>query len=172
MRDGNKKNASTQPFANRPSKAGPLSRRRLLGAIGGASVVAAIRIEPARATPESMQAAIRDVVGEATVNKGRMQIEIPALVDNGNSVPLAVDVESPMTPADHVKAIHVFNEKNPLPNVMNAYFGPRSGRAKLTTRFRLADTQTIVAIAEMSDGSFWSASADVVVTLAACLENL
>ena len=77
-----------------------------------------------------------------------------------------------MTPEDHVKAIHVFNELNPLPNVISAYFGPRSGRAKLSTRFRLADTQTVVAIAEMSDGSFWSASADVVVTLQACLETL
>ena len=124
-----KKNASTQPFANRPSKAGPLSRRRMLGAIAGASVVAAIRIEPARATPESMQAAIRNVVGEATVNKGRVQIEIPALVDNGNTVPLAVDVESPMTPADHVKAIHVFNELEPTAERHQRLFRAALGRA-------------------------------------------
>ncbi len=77
-----------------------------------------------------------------------------------------------MTATDHVKAIHVFNEKNPQPNVLSARIGPRAGRAKVTTRFRLADTQTVVAIAEMSDGSFWSASADVIVTLAACLETL
>ena len=144
----------------------------MFGAIAGAGVVAAIRIEPARATPASMQAAIRDLVGEAPVNKGKVHIEVPALVDNGNTVPLTIDVESPMSSADFVKSIHVFNEMNPLPNVVNAYFGPRSGRAKLATRFRLADTQTIVAIAEMSDGSFWSASADVVVTMQACLENL
>jgi sulfur-oxidizing protein SoxY len=153
-------------------RSGRLSRREILGAIAGAGVVAAIRIEPARATPESMQAAIRDLVGEAPVNKGRVQIDVPALVDNGNTVPLMIDVDSPMTASDYVKTIHVFNEKNPLPNVINAYFGPQSGRAKLSTRFRLADTQTIVAIAEMSDGSFWSGSADVVVTMQACLENL
>jgi sulfur-oxidizing protein SoxY len=142
----------------------------MFGAFAG--LVATIRIEPARATPASMKAAIRGIVGEAQVSDGRVHIDVPALVDNGNAVPLTVEVDSPMTPADHVKAIYVFNEKNPLPNVISAYFGPRSGRARLSTRFRLADTQTIVAVAEMSDGSFWQAAADVVVTLQACLENL
>jgi sulfur-oxidizing protein SoxY len=149
-----------------------MSRRRMFGAMAGAGLAATIRVEPAGATPASMKEAIRKVVGEAEVSKGRVHIDVPVLVDNGNTVPLAIDVDSPMTPDDHVKAIHVFNELNPLPNVISAYFGPRSGRAKLSTRFRLADTQTIVAIAEMSDGSFWSASADVVVTLQACLETL
>ncbi len=153
-------------------KDGGISRREIFGAIVGAGVIAAIRVEPALATTQSMQAAIRDLVGEAKVTKGKVHIDVPALVDNGNTVPLTVDVESPMTATDYVKTIHIFNEKNPLPNVINAYFGPRSGRAKLSTRFRLADTQTVTAIAEMSDGSFWSGSADVVVTLQACLENL
>jgi sulfur-oxidizing protein SoxY len=148
------------------------TRRQMLGVIAGAGIVAVVRIEPARATPESMKAAIRNVVGEAQVTKGKVKIDVPALVDNGNTVPLLVEVDSPMTAQDHVKAIHVFNELNPLPNVINAYLGPRAGQAKFSTRFRLADTQTVVAIAEMSDGSFWSASADVVVTLAACLETL
>jgi sulfur-oxidizing protein SoxY len=164
---------STRRFPTRRGGRGrELSRRHILGVMAGASVIAGLRIEPARATPDSMKAAIRDVVGEAPVSDGKVHIDVPALVDNGNTVPLMIDVESPMTPADHVKAIYVFNEKNPLPNVISAYFGPRSGRAKLSTRFRLADTQTIVAIAEMSDGSYWQASADVVVTLAACLETL
>jgi sulfur-oxidizing protein SoxY len=158
--------------ANKDKFAGRVSRRQMFGAIAGAGIAATIRIEPARATPASMKEAIRNVVGEAEVTKGKVHIDVPVLVDNGNSVPLTVDVESPMTPNDHVKAIYVFNELNPLPNVISAYFGPRSGRAKLSTRFRLADTQTIMAIAELSDGSFWSASADVVVTLQACLETL
>jgi sulfur-oxidizing protein SoxY len=144
----------------------------MFGAMVGAGVAATIRIEPARATPASMREAIRKLVGEAAVNTGKVHIDVPVLVDNGNTVPLAIEVESPMTPADHVKAIHVFNEKNPLPNVISAYFGPKSGRARMATRFRLADTQTVVVIAELSDGSFWSTSADVVVTLQACLETL
>jgi sulfur-oxidizing protein SoxY len=150
---------------------GATRRDMLLAGIAGLGA-ALIKIEPTAATPDSMKRAIRQVVGEAPVRKGKVTIDVPALVENGNTVALAIEVESPMTAQDHVKAIHVFNEKNPQPNVISAYLGPRAGRAKISTRFRLADTQTIVAVAEMSDGSFWSASADVIVTLAACLESL
>jgi sulfur-oxidizing protein SoxY len=146
-------------------------RDLLLAGMAGLGAVL-IKIEPAAATPESMKRAIRQVVGEAPVRKGKVTIDVPALVENGNTVALAVEVESPMTAQDHVKAIHVFNEKNPQPNVISARLGPRAGRAKISTRFRLADTQTVVAVAELSDGSFWSASVDVIVTLAACLESL
>jgi len=146
-------------------------REMVLAGIAGLGA-ALIRIEPASATPATMQRAIHQIVGEAPVNKGKVTIDVPALVENGNTVALAIEVASPMTAQNHVKAIHVFNEKNPLPNVISAYLGPRAGRARIATRFRLADTQAIVAIAEMSDGSFWSASADVIVTLAACLESL
>jgi sulfur-oxidizing protein SoxY len=148
------------------------TRREIL-LTGAAGISAAlIKIEPAAATPETMQRAIRQVVGEASVKKGKVTLDVPALVENGNSVALTIEVASPMTAKDYVKAIHVFNEKNPQPNVISVHLGPRSGRAKISTRFRLADTQTIVAIAELSDGTFWSASADVIVTLQACLESL
>ena len=151
------------------------SRREFLRAAGsvaagiGFASVAAIR--PARATPAAMQDAIGRVVGSARVTPGKVKLELPPLSENGNTVPLAVTVESPMTEADHVRAIHVFTEKNPQPEVVSVYLGPRAGRASVATRIRLADTQTVVAISEMSDGSFWSARADVVVTLAACLED-
>jgi sulfur-oxidizing protein SoxY len=85
---------------------------------------------------------------------------------------MTVSVESPMSPDDYVKAVHVFNEKNPQPHVISVALGPRAGRAQVATRIRLADSQQVVAIAEMSDGSFWSGSADVIVTLAACVEDL
>ena len=148
------------------------SRRDFLGAVGGAAVgLVLASVEPARATPAAMQEAIRKVVGGARVTPGRVKLELPPLVENGNTVPIAVSVESAMTAADHVKAIHVFNEKNPQPDVVSFRFGPRAGRASVATRVRLADTQTVIAIAELSDGSFWSASAAVVVTLAACLED-
>ena len=80
------------------------------------------------ATPEKMQAAIKAVVGEAPVKKGRVTLDIPPLVENGNTVAMTVTVESPMTPADHVKVVHVFNEKNPQPNIIDAYFGPRAAQ--------------------------------------------
>jgi sulfur-oxidizing protein SoxY len=148
------------------------SRRAVLGGLAGAAVAAIVRVEPASATPAAMKSAIRTVVGEAQIKKGKVHIDVPALVENGNSVALTVQVDSPMSEGDHVKAIHVFNELNPQPNVISAYLGPHAGVAKIATRFRLADTQAIVAIAQMSDGSFWSASADVVVTIPACLEQL
>jgi len=118
-----------------------------------------------------MEDAVRKVVGSSRVSKGRVKLELPPLSENGNTVPLTVSVESPMTPADHVRAIHVFTELNPQPDVVSFRFGPRAGLARVSTRIRLANTQTVTAIGELSDGSFWSASAAVVVTLAACLED-
>jgi sulfur-oxidizing protein SoxY len=119
----------------------------------------------------AFQEALRRVVGDARVRPGRVKLQLPPLIDNGNSVPLSVSVESPMTEADHVVAIHVLTERNPLPDVVSVHLGPRAGRANLTTRVRLADTQTVTAIARMSDGSLWSDGAEVVVTLSACLEE-
>ena len=124
-----------------------------------------------RATPDSMAEAIRKVVGTATLTEGRVKLDVPPLVENGSTVPLTVSVDSPMTAADHVKAIHVFNEKNPQPNVFSARLGPHNGKAIVGTRIKLGDSQRIIAIAETSDGKFWSAGADVIVTLAACLEE-
>jgi sulfur-oxidizing protein SoxY len=124
-----------------------------------------------RATPAAMAEAVRKVVGAAPIREGRVKLDVPPLIDNGNSVPLSVVVESPMTAADHVKAIHVFAERNPLPNILSVHLGPRSGRARVATRVRLADTQNVLAIAQLSDGSFWSDRVHVVVTLSACLEE-
>jgi len=150
------------------------TRRRFLvetAALASAAGMGLALATPAPATPASMRAAIRKVVGEAPLNKGKLKIDVPALIENGNAVPLAVTCESPMTESDHVKAIHVFTEKNPQPNVIGVQLGPRAGRASVSTRIRLADTQKIVALAQMSDGSFWSDEVEVVVTLAACLEG-
>ncbi len=149
------------------------ARRRFLAAAGSlaAGVPLVLLAREAHATPAEMAEAIRQVTGGAPVRAGRVRLDLPPLIENGNSVPLSVTVESPMTPADHVRAIHVFTEKNPLPNVVSARLGPRAGRAMLATRVRIADTQTVTAIAEFSDGSFWSGSMHVVVTLSACLEE-
>jgi sulfur-oxidizing protein SoxY len=149
--------------------------RRSFLTIAGAAM-AAISVTPfalttAQATPDSLAAAIRAVVGGAVVHAGRVKLDVPPLVENGNTVPVTVSVSSPMTETDFVRSIHLFNEKNPQPNVGNFFIGPRAGRAVVGTRMRLADTQKIVAIARLSDGTFWSVSADVVVTLAACTEE-
>jgi sulfur-oxidizing protein SoxY len=151
------------------------TRRHFLGLAGGAAMFGAVPIvtlQPAEATPATLAAAIRNVVGAAVVRTGKVKLDVPPLVENGNTVPMTVSVSSPMTPDDYVRSIHVFNEKNPQPNVGNFYLGPHAGRAQISTRIRLADSQKIVAIARLSDGSFWSVSADVVVTLAACTEEV
>lgn len=156
-------------------KAEGSTRRRFLELAGGAAAIGAIPVITVRhavATPETMAAAIRSVVGTATVQPGKVKLDIPPLVENGNTVPMTVSVTSPMTSQEFVKSIHVFNEKNPQPNIGNFYLGPRAGRAQISTRVRLADSQKIIAIARLSDGSFWSATADVVVTLAACTEEI
>jgi len=149
------------------------SRREILqaAALAGCGALLQLSVAPAAATPEMMQDAVRAVIGEAPVQKGKVKLDLPPLVENGNSVSCTVSVESPMTADDYVKAIHVFNEKNPQPNVISVKLGRRAGRASFSTRIRLADSQTVTAIAEMSDGSFWSDDADVIVTLAACIED-
>ena len=146
------------------------TRRQFLAAAGGIGL--ALTVRPAKATPASMKQAIRQIIGEATVKPGKIKLDLPPLVENGNSVAMSVTVDSPMTAKDHVKAIHVFTEKNPQPNIISAQLGPRAGKAEISTRVRLADTQQVVAICELSDGSFWSDTVDVIITLGACLEDL
>ena len=152
------------------------SRRKFLAAAGGLAVAAALPSTAAaqliRTKPNNMPEVIGRLVGMARINKGKVKLGLPPLVENGNLVPLSVSVESPMTETDYVKAIHVFTDKNALPEVISFYLGPRAGRANVGTHARLADTETVVAIAQMSDGSFWSDSVDVIVTTAACLEEL
>ena len=131
-----------------------------------------VTVRPAEATPATLASAIQSVTGGAAVRTGKVKLDVPPLVENGNTVPMTVSVDHPMAPEDHVRSIHVFNEKNPQPNIGNFHLGPHTGRAQVSTRIRLADSQKIVAIARLSDGSFWSASVDVVVTLAACTEEV
>jgi sulfur-oxidizing protein SoxY len=153
----------------------PSTRRRFLGLAGSAALCGTmpiVTVRPAEATPAMLASAIRSVVGEAEVHTGKVKLDIPPLVENGNTVPMTVSVPSPMTADEHVKSIHVFNEKNPQPNIGNFHLGPDAGRAQVSTRIRLADSQKVVAIAQLSDGSFWSTSVDVVVTLAASTEEV
>jgi len=151
------------------------TRRQFLGIAGTAAAIGTIPVvslRPVAATPETMTAAIRNVIGSAAVRIGKVKLDVPPLVENGNTVPMTITVSSPNTSEDHVKSIHVFNEKNPQPNIGNFYLGPQAGRGQISTRIRLADSQKITAIARMSDDSLWSATADVVVTLAACTEEV
>lgn len=148
----------------------PERRRWLLGAGG---VLGWLFVRPASATPApaELQAAIDAYTGGAQVRAGKVTLEIAALVENGNVVPVTVVVDSPMTVADHVTRIALFNERNPERDVARFRLGPRAGRARVSTRIRLATSQRLVAVAALADGTWWSGAADVVVTLAACIEG-
>lgn len=124
----------------------------------------------ATAATDELAAAVAAFAGGAKVSPGKVKLDIAELVDNGNVVPITVTVDSPMSAASHVKTIAVFNEKNPQRDVAKFTLGPRYGKPSVSTRIRLATTQKLVAVAQLSDGSYWSHTADVIVTLAACIE--
>lgn len=128
-------------------------------------------VRAAGATPDSLLAALAAFTGGAPVREGRVTLDIAPLVENGNAVPVSVSVTSPMTATDHVRRIALFTSRNPQSEVLVMHLGPRSGRAVVATRMRLATSQQVLAVAELSDGSFWHERLDVIVTLAACVEG-
>ena len=150
------------------SDANPTRRQIMLASTG---LAASVMMRPALATSDELAAAVAAYAGGQKVTPGKVKLDIAELVENGNVVPITVLVDSPMTAASHVKAIAVFNEKNPQREVVKFTLGPRYGKASVSTRIRLATTQKLVAVAQMSDGTFWSHTVDVIVTLAACIET-
>jgi sulfur-oxidizing protein SoxY len=148
-------------------------RRRACVAAGMAGLTGLtgmVSMRPAFALAPDLRAAIDAFTGGAALREGKIEIEVAALVENGNVVPIAMAVDSPMTGADHVRVLALFNERNPQRDVARFTLGPRAGRARVSTRIRLATSQQLVAVAVLSDGSHWTRSVDVVVTLAACIE--
>ena len=158
-----------------PAPTAPTSptRRTLLAGLGaglGVGCLGLVSVRPAHASAQELAAAIRAFTGGVAPQTGRVKLDIEPLVENGNTVPITVSVTSPMTAADHVTRIAVFNELNPQREVIAMTLTPAMGPAQIATRIRLATTQQIVAVAQMSDGSFWQHPVDVIVTLAACIE--
>lgn len=145
----------------------PIARRHVLAT--GLGLVACILVRSVEAAPDDLAHAIAAFTQGAPVNQGRVSLDIAELVDNGNAVPLTVAVRSPMNAADHVTDIAIFNEKNPQREVATFKLGPRSGRATVSTRIRLATSQKLVGVARMSDGTFWSHTVEIEVTVAACI---
>ncbi len=148
----------------------PQRRSLLVGLGAGGLAVIGMTLVPRAvlADADSMAVAIKERIGDAATQDGRIGLELPQIAENGNTVPISFEVDSPMSESDYVKAVHVFAEKNPLPNVATFHFTPRSGKARASTRMRLAKTQNIVAVAEMSDGSVYMAKTEVKVTIGGC----
>ena len=143
-----------------------LARRRLLAGAGVALLVSA-----ARATPETMAAAILAFTDGVQPGVGKLQLDVAPLVDNGNTVPVTVNATAAESPGVRATTIALFNQRNPQTEVVVFTLGPRAARAQVSTRIRLATSQTLTAVARMSDGRYWSQSVDVIVTLAACIEE-
>lgn len=151
-----------------------VSRRAVLAGVACSSAMMALATagaRPAIAEEGLAGEAIKALVRDAPVRPGRVGVTMPELAENGNAVALTVTVESPMTAADHVRSIHIIADKNPIAHVATFHLGARAGRAKVSTNIRLATTQVVTVIAEMSDGQFWSGTQEVIVTLAACLDG-
>lgn len=143
-------------------------RRRFLVSCSALALAPALAL--AQQNPQR-EALLREVTRGAALRIGRVFVDTPTLADNGHSVPLRIAVDSPMTAADHVRRITILAERNPRPVVASYALGPYSGRGEIVTRIRVADIQDIIAVAELSDGSFWMGSAHVIVTELACLEG-
>jgi sulfur-oxidizing protein SoxY len=153
-----------------------IQRRAMLTGVGAMAGVALSRTpilaQGAPAEPSALfTKALSDLARGRTIQPGRMALDIPRLAESGNSVQIKVLAESPMTAADFVKTVHLLSEQNPIATIARFHFTPASGRAEAETYVRLATTQNVHAIAEMSDGTLWGAKTEVVVLLAACLDG-
>ncbi|MFO1110148.1 MAG: thiosulfate oxidation carrier protein SoxY [Bradyrhizobium sp.] len=144
------------------------SRRDALKLAGFATLALIVTSGRADATPDEVAAAISKLYGDKKFENGKIKLDVPEIAENGLVVPINLEVESPMTDADHVKAVHVFAEGNPLPNVISYKFTPACGKAAASARMRLAQTQNIVCIAEMSNGNLYKATATIKVTIGGC----
>lgn len=147
-----------------------LDRRSALGLMAGGmalSMAAICGINPALASDASDKA-IAAVLNGRAAGEGAVKLDAPEIAENGNTVPIGFSVDSPMTAENYVKKVHLFADGNPTPSVASFEFTPMSGKASASTRMRLAKTQNVVAIAEMSDGSVVKASAKVKVTIGGC----
>lgn len=150
-------------------KSAPQPTRRGIMALAAGGMALSLLPRPAFAQMSAAtQAAVDRVRGTRTPQEGRITLRLPPIAENGNTVPLSVSIESPMTAADHVKAVHLFADKNPTPDIATFQFTPAMGRASADTRIRLGQTQDVLALAEMSDGSLYLARAEVKVTIGGC----
>ena len=144
-----------------------LSRRQVLG-LAAVMVATGLPFGRVRADAASTAEAVAKLTGGGSLTEGRIKLDVPEIAENGNTVPIKFSVESPMSDADHVKSVHLFAEDNPLPNVASFHFTPASGKAAASTRMRLAMTQNVIAVAEMSDGSLYTAKKEIKVTIGGC----
>jgi sulfur-oxidizing protein SoxY len=162
-----------RPMAGRSG----INRRTLLRAIGGGVMLVSVRPvmslaqDGAIAVPDVVKPYLIEAFGDWTLQQGRVTLEMPTIAESGLSVPVSFSVESPMTEADHVRRIMGFVPANPEHILVDYLIGPRAGLAQVSTRVRIAGTQTVLAAALMSDGTRWGTTFDLTVTRGACIDE-
>jgi len=140
----------------------------VLGAGAAAAATALLSASAGAVWAKEFSEIVKSAVGDGKPTEGKVSLELPEIAENGNTVPFAVSVESPMTEDDYVKSVHVFAEKNPNPEVVVFHFSPMSGKASAKSRMRLATTQDVVAVATMSSGALFIGKRTVKVTIGGC----
>jgi sulfur-oxidizing protein SoxY len=145
-----------------------ISRRSALAMLSAAGAVTISGVMPAFADGAAVATKIKALTEGQPTGDGSINLELPEIAENGNAVKVAFSVDSPMTPDNYVKTVHVMADGNPTPDVASFSFTPAMGACSASTRMRLAKTQNIVMLAEMSDGSFKQAQQTVKVTIGGC----
>ncbi|MEX0961126.1 MAG: thiosulfate oxidation carrier protein SoxY [Burkholderiales bacterium] len=141
-------------------------RRRALQALAAGACLVIVR--PATAESEELAPVLRELFGDRRIEQGKVTLDLPRLAESGNVVPVTVSVDSPMTPQDYVKRIHLFAGENPQPRIFDVELGPHNGVAKLSSRVRISTSQRVMAVAVLNDDTLWSAEVDVEVTVTGC----
>ncbi|MDP3410508.1 thiosulfate oxidation carrier protein SoxY [Bosea sp. (in: a-proteobacteria)] len=151
-----------------PFQIAGLTRRSTLTAGALAAFASLLGSRLAFADEKAVMAEIKKLYGDKPLGEGKIKLDVPEIAENGLVVPVNVEVESPMTEADYVKAVHIYADGNPQPGIVSYSFTPACGKASAATRMRLAQTQNIVCVAEMSNGALHMAKANVKVTIGGC----
>ncbi len=146
-----------------------VDRRDFVLGATAAGLITALSVGAAHAEViPTLEEAMKTAVGDAKPSEGKVTLKLPEIAENGNTVPFSVSVESPMTADNYVKAVHIFAKGNPRPDVASFMFTPASGKAEVTSRMRLGQTQDVIALAEMSDGKVYMGKRTVKVTIGGC----
>ena len=145
-----------------------MPRRELLKLSAAGALALAVAPFPAQATPEGALEAIEKIIGEKAPKTGKIKLILPQIAEDGGTVPLTVSVDHAMKPDDYVKAVHIFTDGNPQPEVANYFFGPHNGKAQVSIRLRLIRTQKVIALAEMSNGDVYIERRQIKVTIGGC----
>lgn len=144
------------------------SRRHVLAMGSLALLSAALAPHMVLADEKAVNEELKKLYGDKKAEAGKIKLDVPQIAENGLVVPVGVEIESPMSADDYVKAVHIFAEGNPVPQVVSYRFTPSCGKASAATRMRLAQTQNVVCMAEMSNGKLYAAKAEVKVTIGGC----